>query len=213
MITFLDYIVANAGAIGNRFLEHCAIVGAALAIAIPIGVTLGVLLSRPGARRIQGVVFSIIGLGQTIPSLALLALAMGLLGIGALPAIVAIALYAILPVARNTFTGIQTLPETTLDAARGLGMTPWDVIKKVEIPLALPFIVAGARVATVTAISAGALAYLIGGGGLGDFIFTGISLMKPEAMLAGAIPTALLALGADYALGRIEKRRGGDHAT
>lgn len=203
MILFVDYIVENVADIGNRFLEHCAIVGSALAFAVPIGIALGVLLSRPRAERIQGVVFYFIGLGQTIPSLALLALAMGLLGIGVVPAIVAIALYAILPVARNTFTGIQSLPASTLDAARGLGMTPWGIIKSVEIPLALPYIIAGARIATVTAISAGALAYLIGGGGLGEYIFTGISLMKPEAMLAGAIPTAALALAADYGWGRL----------
>jgi osmoprotectant transport system permease protein len=203
---FIDYIGENIGDIGLRLLEHCGIVGAALAVAVPVGVGLGIILSRDWARALRGVVFYVLGLGQTIPSLALLALAVGLLGVGVLPAVIALLLYSILPVARNSFTGVRAVPAASVDAARGLGMTGGQILRRVELPLAAPFIIAGIRTATVVAISAGALASLIGAGGLGDFIFTGINLFKPEAMLAGAIPTALLALGADFALGRWERR-------
>lgn len=208
-MSFLSYLSENRSDIGLRLLEHCWIVGAALLVAVPIGIVLGILLTRGWMRPVRGAVFYVLGLGQTIPSLALLALAVGLLGVGALPAIVALALYSILPIARNTYAGITAVPAGSIDAARGLGMTGMQILKKVELPLATPFIIGGLRIATVVAISGGALASLIGAGGLGDFIFSGISLFQPEAMLAGAIPTALLALAADYLLGRWEgKRRG-----
>jgi len=203
MNTLLAYFGENMGAIGMRLLEHVVIVGAAMAAAVAVGVGIGLLLARESAGKIRGVAFYLLGLGQTIPSLAILALAVGVLGIGAFPAIVALFLYALLPIARNTYAGIQGVPEETVDAARGLGMTPGEILRQVELPLAAPMIIGGIRTATVVAISAGTLAYLIGAGGLGDFIFTGIALFKPEAMLAGAIPTALLAIGADWGLGKL----------
>lgn len=206
MSELITYLLENAAAIGNRTLEHVLLVLAALAVAVPVGMGIGILLSRPSMRRLREPGFYLVGLGQTIPSLAILALAVGVLGIGALPAIVAIFLYILFPIARNTLTGLQSVPDSTLDAARGVGMTSKQTIREVELPLALPFIIAGVRTATVYGISAGALAYLIGGGGLGDFIFTGIALFKPEAMIAGALPTAALALGADYLLDRFQKR-------
>jgi osmoprotectant transport system permease protein len=168
-------------------------------------VALGVLLSRPAFARVRGVIFSLLGLGQTIPSLALLALAVGLLGIGFLPAVVALSLYSILPVARNTAVGIGSADRRTLDAARGLGLTKGQILWSVELPLATPMILAGLRVSTVVAIGAAALAARIGAGGLGEFIFSGIALFRPEVMLVGAIPTALLALAADGVLGYTER--------
>lgn len=203
---FLDYLQANAGAIGMRTLEHIVIVLAAITLALPIGLAIGVILSRPEFRRLRGPGFYLIGLGQTIPSLAILALAVGVLGIGAVPAIVAIFLYVLFPISRNTFAGMRSVPGETLDAAVGMGMTRMEILRAVELPLAAPFIFAGLRTAFVYGISAGALAYLIGGGGLGDFIFTGIALFKPEAMLAGAIPTALLALSGDRILEVLTRR-------
>ncbi|HVZ39501.1 MAG TPA: ABC transporter permease [Candidatus Kapabacteria bacterium] len=202
MNTFLAYIADNLGAIGIALAQHIGIVAAALALAVPVGIAAGIALAHARSRAARTAVFYLLGLGQTIPSLALLALAVGLLGVGLLPAIVALLLYAILPIARNACTGVQSVPEATRDAARGLGMTNMQIIRRVELPLARPFIIAGLRTATVVTISSCALASLIGAGGLGDFIFSGISLFKPEAMLAGAIPTAMLALAADWFLGR-----------
>ncbi len=114
-------------------------------------------------------------------------------------------LYVILPIARNTTAGIIMVPAAVVDAAQGLGMSPWQILTGVQIPLALPLILAGIRTATVVAISTGALAYLIGAGGLGELIFTGIALFRPEMMIAGAAPAALLAIAADWGLGRLER--------
>ncbi len=202
----MEYFAENISAIGSRLLEHIEIVGISLIFAVIFGTGFGVLLSRHAFRSVRGILFYILGLGQTVPSLAILALAVGILGIGKVPAIIALFAYALLPIARNTYTGLQEVPAATIDAGRGMGMTRQQLLFKVELPLALPYLMAGIRTATVFAISAATLAYLIGGGGLGDFIFTGIALFKPEAMLAGAIPTALLALGSDWILGRIERQ-------
>jgi osmoprotectant transport system permease protein len=206
MMSFFDYFIENAGTIWQRLIEHLVIVGGAMAMAAPLGIALGIVASRREFRSIRAPLLYLLGLGQTIPSLAIIALAVGILGIGMWPAIVAIFLYSLLPIARNTVTGIESIPPETLDAARGMGMTGRQMLRRIELPLALPLIMAGIRTATVFAISAGALAYLIGGGGLGDLIFSGIALFRPEAMLAGAIPVALLALVADWILGKFEGR-------
>ena len=150
-------------------------------------------------------IFALLGIGQTVPSLAILALAVGTIGLGAFPAILAILLYVLLPIASNTTAGIAMVPAPVVDASRGIGMSAWQILTAVEIPLALPLILAGIRTATVVAISTGALAYLIGAGGLGELIFTGIALFRPEMMIAGAAPAALLALAADWSLGRLER--------
>jgi osmoprotectant transport system permease protein len=207
--TFWTYLVENAGTIIERLLEHLMIVALALAVAIPAGVALGLLLSRSKNGSARDAIFALLGVGQTIPSLAILALAVGTIGLGTLPAVLAIVVYIIIPVARNTTAGIALVPPATVDAARGIGMSGWQILKGVEIPLALPLILAGVRTATVVAISTGTLAYLIGAGGLGELIFTGIALFRPEMMIAGAAPAALLALGADWLLGAIERRVAG----
>ena len=205
MESLLAYIGSNIGTIGERFLEHILIVAAAIAGAIPIGLGLGILLSRPGRGAVRDMIFALLGIGQTVPSLAILALAVGTIGLGAFPAILAILLYVLLPIARNTTAGIAMVPAPVVDASRGIGMSAWQILTAVEIPLALPLILAGIRTATVVAISTGALAYLIGAGGLGELIFTGIALFRPEMMIAGAAPAALLALAADWGLGRLER--------
>jgi osmoprotectant transport system permease protein len=140
----------------------------------------------------------IIGLGQTIPSLAVLALAMSFLGIGTKPAVFALTIYSILPIARNTLAGITAVPPELIDAGKGMGMPPMRILMEVEIPNAMKVILTGFRVALIINIGTAALAYVIGAGGLGDLIFTGISLMQTDKLLAGAIPVTLLALFADF---------------
>lgn len=208
MSSLVTYLAENGIMILQRLGEHIVIAAVALALAVPIGIALGILLSRDAADRLRAPALYLLGLGQTIPSLAVLALGMSLLGIGMLPAIVALLLYAILPIAFNTCTGLRQVPHAPIDAGRGLGMRPGEIIRRVELPLAFPYIIAGIRTSTVVTIAAASLAYLIGGGGLGDFIFTGIALFRPEAMLAGAVPIALLALLADWSLGRLQRRLG-----
>jgi osmoprotectant transport system permease protein len=179
-------------------IQHLYMVSLSMIFATIIGVTAGILLTRQRFRRYAGVCMYIIGLGQTIPSLAVLALAMSFLGIGVKPAVFALTIYSILPIARNTLAGITAVPPELIDAGKGMGMPPMRILMEVEIPNAMEVILTGFRVALIINIGTAALAYVIGAGGLGDLIFTGISLMQTDKLLAGAIPVTLLALFADF---------------
>jgi osmoprotectant transport system permease protein len=179
-------------------LQHIQLVCWSMSGATVIGLAVGILLTRRRFRRYAGVVMYIVSLGQTIPSLAILALSMSILGIGTRPAVFALLIYSVLPIARNTLAGIRAVPNSMLDAARGMGMPAWRILLEVELPNAAQVILTGFRVALVINIGTAALSYLIGAGGLGDLIFTGISMMMPVKLLAGAIPTTLLALLADF---------------
>lgn len=180
------------------FLEHLYLVSISMAFATIIGVAAGIVLTRRRFRRYAGICMYIIGLGQTIPSLAVLAIAMSFLGIGMKPAIFALTIYSILPIARNTLAGITAVPAELIDAGKGMGMPPLKILMEVEIPNAMEVMLTGFRVALIINIGTAALAYVIGAGGLGDLIFTGISLMQTDKLLAGAIPVTLLALFADF---------------
>ena len=178
--------------------QHIHMVFYSMLIATVVGVSVGVILTRPRLKAYTGLVMYIVSLGQTIPSLAVLALAMSFLGIGSKPAIFALTIYSILPIARNTLAGINAVPPPTIDAARGMGMGTWGILLEVEIPMAMQVILTGFRIALVINIGTAALAYLIGAGGMGDWIFSGINLMKTDKLLAGSIPVTLLALFADF---------------
>ena len=180
------------------FIQHLYMVTVSMLFATIIGVTAGILLTRKRLRKYAGICMYIIGLGQTIPSLAVLALAMSFLGIGTRPAIFALTICSILPIARNTLAGITAVPPELIDAGKGMGMPPVRILMEVEIPNAMTVILTGFRVALIINIGTAALAYVIGAGGLGDLIFTGISLMQTDKLLAGAIPVTLLALFADF---------------
>lgn len=180
------------------FMQHLYMVTLSMSFATIIGVTAGIVLTRRRFRKYAGVCMYIIGLGQTIPSLAVLALAMSFLGIGMKPAIFALTIYSILPIARNTLAGITAVPSELIDAGKGMGMPPMKILMEVEMPNAMEVILTGFRVALIINIGTAALAYVIGAGGLGDLIFTGISLMQTDKLLAGAIPVTLLALFADF---------------
>jgi len=180
------------------FIQHLYMVTISMIFATIIGVSAGIMLTRKRFRRYAGICMYIIGLGQTIPSLAVLALAMSFLGIGTKPAVFALTIYSILPIARNTLAGITAVPPELIDAGKGMGMPPIRILMEVEIPNAMKVILTGFRVALIINIGTAALAYVIGAGGLGDLIFTGISLMQTDKLLAGAIPVTLLALFADF---------------
>ena len=180
------------------FTQHLYMVSLSMVFATIIGVTAGIVLTRQRFRKYAGICMYIIGLGQTIPSLAVLAIAMSFMGIGMKPAIFALTIYSILPIARNTLAGITAVPPELIDAGKGMGMPPRRILMEVEIPNAMSVILTGFRVALVINIGTAALAYVIGAGGLGDLIFTGINLMQTDKLLAGAIPVTLLALFADF---------------
>ena len=188
-------------------LEHLVLVGLSILIAAGIGLPLGVLMTRkPG---LSGPILTFANAVQTIPSLALFGFLIPLPfigGIGARTAIVALVLYSLLPIIRNTFTGISGVDPAIREAGRGMGMTDLQLLWSVEIPLALSVIFAGLRVATVLCVGIATIAAAVGAGGLGMFIFRGVSMVDSRLILAGAIPAAALALVADFGLGAIEKR-------
>lgn len=178
--------------------QHLYLVGISMVLATAAGLSIGILLSREHFKKFAGVCMYIVSLGQTIPSLAVIALAMSFLGIGVKPAIFALTIYSILPIARNTLAGIMAVPPPLINAAQGMGMPPRRILWEVELPNAMGVIITGFRVALIINIGTAALASLIGAGGLGDLIFSGISLMEPDKLLAGAIPVTLMALIADF---------------
>jgi len=188
----------------SRIWEHIYIVGYSMSIATVIGIIAGILLTRSRFKKYAGVVMYVISLGQTIPSLAVLALAMSVLGIGSGPAVFALTIYSILPIARNTLAGITNVPPHLIDAARGMGMSHGRILMEIEVPNAMKVIITGFRIALIINIGTVALAYLIGAGGMGDLIFTGIEVMMTEKLLAGAIPVTIMALVADFFCGLLE---------
>jgi osmoprotectant transport system permease protein len=178
--------------------QHMGLVGMSMAMATSLGLAVGIIFTRPKFERYSGPVMYMVGLGQTIPSLAVIALAMSVLGIGFKTAVFALFIYSMLPIARNTMAGIKAIPVWMIDAARGMGMSNARILFQIEIPNAMDIILTGFRVALIMNIGTAALAFLIGAGGLGEHIFIGIDLMRTDKLLAGAIPTILLALFADY---------------
>ncbi|MBC1239242.1 ABC transporter permease [Nostoc sp. 2RC] len=198
------FLVKYAPEIIQHTIEHFFLVGIAIGIAILVGIPLGILITRKTSWRKP--ILSIANILQTIPSLALFGLLIPIAGIGVAPAIVALTLYSFLPIIRNTYTGITGVDAAILEAARGMGMTDRQLLLQVEIPLAMKVILAGIRVATVIAVGTATIAAAIGAGGLGVFIFRGISLVNGELILAGAVPAAVIALLADLAIGWIENQ-------
>jgi osmoprotectant transport system permease protein len=188
-------------------LEHLVMVAISILIAACIGLPLGILMTRK--RSVSRPILAFANIVQTIPSLALFGFLIPLPfigGIGARTAIVALVLYSLLPIIRNTFTGISGVDPAIREAGRGMGMTDGQLLWKVEIPLALGVIFAGIRVATVIGVGVATIAAAVGAGGLGMFIFRGVSMVDSRVILAGAIPAAILALIADFGLGALQKR-------
>ncbi|MCH4336339.1 MULTISPECIES: ABC transporter permease/substrate-binding protein [Staphylococcus] len=191
------------GEVLTTILEHIQISFIALLIAILIAVPLGIALTK--TKRLSEVVMNIAAILQTIPSLALLGLMIPIFGIGRVPAIIALVVYALLPILRNTYTGIKEVDPSLIEAAKGIGMKPMRRLTKVELPIAMPVMMAGIRTAMVLIIGTATLAALIGAGGLGDLILLGIDRNNPSLILIGAIPAALLAIMFDLILRYMEK--------
>ncbi len=183
--------------------QHMKLVAISGGLAILVGVPLGLWLSRPSMRRLAESMMQALNIGSTIPTLAVLALAMSFLGIGTVPAIFALWVASLLPIVRNTYAGMLGVPAYLVEASTGMGMRPMQILTGVELPNALFVTFAGIRTALAINVGTAPLAFLIGGGGLGELIFTGIDLNEPGMMLAGAIPTALLAVIVDFAVGAI----------
>ena len=199
------FLIKYASEIFARTLEHLVLVGISIGIATLVGIPLGILITRQ--KNLRQPILGIANILQTIPSLALFGLLIPVPvigGIGAVPAIVALTLYSLLPIIRNTYTGITNVDPAIREAGRGMGMTDKELLIQVEIPLAMGVILAGVRVATVIAIGVATIAAAIGAGGLGELIFRGISAVNNQLLLAGAVPAALIALLADLGIGWLE---------
>ncbi|HBV98369.1 MAG: amino acid ABC transporter permease [Peptococcaceae bacterium BICA1-7] len=184
-------------------LEHLWLSVAGVFLACVIGVPMGIVILK--IRVLAGPVMGVIDILQTIPSLAMLALVMFFFGLGNMSLITALFIYALLPVVRNTFIGLTGVKSELLEAGKGMGMTGWQLLWQVQLPIALPVILAGFRVAVVTSIGIATIGTLIGAGGLGEPIWRGIQLVNTPMILSGAVPAALLAIIADYSLGLLEK--------
>jgi osmoprotectant transport system permease protein len=199
----LNYALDNWDLILIRTGEHVQIVGVAVGLAIVTGVPIGILITR--SEKVAQTVLYVASVIITIPSIALFGMMIPVLslihqGIGYLPAVIAVLLYSQLPIIRNTYTAITNVDPALREAARGMGLTPAQRLREVELPLAVPVIMAGVRVAVVMNIGVTAIAAYIGAGGLGAFISRGISQTDPRQLVTGAIAVGVLAVVADYAL-------------
>ncbi len=202
-------------AFSAELIRHCWLAGSAIGFALLIGLPLGIYLTR--AHAVEGPVMSVLNVVQTVPSIALFGLliaplsalgkaipGLGISGIGFAPAVIALTLYALLPIVRNTLAGIGGVDAAIVESARGAGMTGGQILRKVELPLALPIILTGIRIVTVQAIGLAVVAALIGAGGLGTFVFQGLGQYATDLVLLGALPAIALALGADFTLRSVE---------
>ena len=202
-VKFIELLISRWDEVLFAIQEHLVLVSVPVALAALVTVPLGILAAR--YRWIEIPVMGIANVLQTIPSLALLALMIPLgVGIGQKPALIALFLYALLPILRNTYLGIRSVDDSIKEAATGMGMTYFQRLYMVELPIALSVIVGGIRTAAIIIIGTATLAAMVGGGGLGDFIITGLGMVRDELILLGAIPAALLALLADFLLGKRE---------
>jgi osmoprotectant transport system permease protein len=199
-----SYLLAHSAQFGTALGVHVALSVSALAIGAAIAIPAGIYAAhRP---RAAFATINIANVGRTLPSLAVLALVMPLLGTGFAPSLFALSLLALPPIVLNAIAGIRGIDPEVVDAARGMGMTSGAILRRIEWPLALPVIFAGLRTAAIQVISGAVLAAFIGGGGLGDFITAGIAMMAVPQLLVGAIPVTLLAIGADFGFGVLQRR-------
>lgn len=206
-MNLIQFFIANRVEVAELTLEHLRLVGISMLLAALAGIPTGILLAR--RPRLEKPVLGVANIVETIPSLALFGLLLPVPWLGDRAdrlAILALALYALLPIIRNTYVGINGVDRAILEAGRGMGLTDRQLLFQVQLPLALSVILAGLRVATVVSVGVATIAAAIGAGGLGEYIFRGLAMVNNNLILAGAIPAALLALTADLILGLAERK-------
>ena len=186
--------------------EHVRLIIVSTLLAIAVGVPAGILITRQGFRDFSGLILGVANIGQSVPSIAILAIFMGILGLGFKTAVFALWLYALLPIVRNTAIGIEEVDPNIIEAATGMGMTNRQILLQIELPLSFPVMFAGIRTAAVINVGTAALGAFIGAGGLGTFIIAGIPLMRDSLILVGAILTAVMAILVDWILGKVQDR-------
>jgi osmoprotectant transport system permease protein len=200
--TIFDFIYLNRYKVLEKTVEHVSMSLLAVCIACLIGIPLGFMIAN--RKQVSRAVIGVANIIQTIPTLAMFAFVMPVLGIGKNPAVVALVLYALLPIIKNTLLGIQNISPTIRKAAVGMGLTRSQILFKVEVPISISFIMGGIRIAAVTSIGITTIATLIAAGGLGDFIYSGISMFNMPMVITGGLFSAILAILVDVLLGLIE---------
>ncbi|QZP39574.1 ABC transporter permease [Halobaculum magnesiiphilum] len=200
---YVEYILSNSGSLVGLTLQHISIIVQAIAIAVPLGVVVGTLITYND--RAATVVLWLAGVMMTVPSIALFGLLIPTFGIGKPPVIVALVLYSQLPVIRNTYVGLDRIDPAAVEAGTGLGMTRVERLRRVKLPMALPVIMAGVRNAVVVLIGIAAIGAFIGAGGLGDLIFNGVSEPDIQELVVGTVVLSLLTLAVDYGFGLVER--------
>lgn len=203
MHSFFLFLSTHAGEILSLTFEHTKLTLLAVLIAIAVGIPLGIFISS--VKGTEKPILGFANIMQAVPSLAALGLLVPFLGIGSPPAILMVVLYSLLPILKNTYTGLKNINEQMIEAAYGIGMKANQVLWRVEIPLALPVIMSGVRVASVTAVGLMTIAAYIGAGGLGNYVIAGIQTSNTNLMLSGAIPACILALVMDFVMSKVEK--------
>ncbi|NHM30811.1 glycine betaine ABC transporter substrate-binding protein [Neobacillus terrae] len=204
MKDFFNYATKNTGQIIDLLGQHILLSIVSVLIAIIIGVPLGILISRN--KKFSKPILGIANVIQAVPSLALLGFLIPFIGIGSTPAIIMVVLYSLLPIVKNTYTGLTNIDSDIIEAARGIGLTKSQTMRKIQLPLAFPIIMAGVRISAVTAVGLMTIAAFVGAGGLGYLVFSGVSTVDNNMILAGAIPACILALLIDFAVGKMESK-------
>ena len=204
MVAFFEYAMRNMDRVQRLAIEHLHLVGVSVAIALLIGIPLGILTSR--YKRLATVVLNLVSLIYTIPSLAMFGLLLPWIGMGTRSAITALTLYSLLPIVQNTHVGIMNIDQSVTQAAVGMGMSRWQILLKIELPLSVSVISAGVRTAVVNCIGIATIAAFIGAGGLGMLVFRGLSSISLRQILLGSIPVLLMAVMADWFLKWVESK-------
>ncbi len=192
--------------VSDAAAEHIQLILVSTFLAIAVAVPAGILITRPGFRDFSGLILGVANIGQSVPSIAILAVFMGIFGLGFKTAVFALWLYALLPIVRNTAIGIEEVDPNIIEAATGMGMTNRQILTKIELPLSFSVMFAGIRTAAVINVGTAALGAFIGAGGLGTFIIAGIPLMRDRLIMVGAILIAVMAIFVDWILGKIQDR-------
>lgn len=198
------YMVDNSSELVALTIEHILMVVYAIGLALIVGIPLGILAAK--VEKLAPVILSLVNILQLIPSIAMLAILLLYFGLGFQTVVIGLFLYSLLPIVRNIYVGVREVDSAVTEAGKGIGMTPLQLLMKVEFPLSIPFLMAGLRVAAVIAVAVASIAPYIGGGGLGQEINSGISFQNDIRIYAGAVPAAALAIIADVILGMVEKR-------
>ena len=205
-MNILSYYLNNFDRIISALEVHILIFSVSLTFSIIIGISISIFVTQEGRKKIGRIVLSVMGAAQSVPSLAIIALIFIFIGIGVKPAIIALIIYSLVPIIFNTTSGILSVRQNIIEAGRGMGLTQNQLLWKVKIPIALPVIMGGIRSSATIIIGSATVAAVIGGGGLGDFIFIGLRMHKPEMLISGAVTVSLLAIIVDYIIAKIEKK-------